>query len=184
LQSLTETWNTGAELVTIDALGDINFNTSGWTFWNAVLHTGVPSNYNGGPQHNGGDGLSGPIFYNQAPNGDQTLVYQSSFWGMGQISRYARPGSVRVSATGPGFASAISDFEAVRATIVNNAPPPANGLPLVAAAFEDSAAGMGSVVVMNAGPNDVTFKLTDTALGATKVTVTANSIVSYRYLLN
>ena len=37
LQSLTETWNTGAELVAIDALADINFNTSSWVFWNAIL---------------------------------------------------------------------------------------------------------------------------------------------------
>lgn len=50
LQSLTENWNTGAELVTLDALADINFNTSAWTFWNAVLHTGTPQNYDGGPQ--------------------------------------------------------------------------------------------------------------------------------------
>jgi O-glycosyl hydrolase len=184
LQSLTETWATGAELVAIDALGDIAFNTSGWTFWNAVLHTGYPTNYNGGPQHGGGDGLSGPIFFNQAQNGAQSLVFQSSFWAMGQISRYARPGAVRVTAAGPGFASSIADFEAVRATIINNKPPPAGGLPLVGVAFEDDAAGIGSVVVLNAGPTDVTFKLADAALGAAKITVGANSIVSYRYLLN
>lgn len=184
LQNLTESWNTGAELFAIDALADIAFNTSGWTFWNAVLHQGYPSNYNGGPQHGGGDGLSGPIFFNQAQNGGQSLVYQSSFWALGQISRYARPGSVRVSASGPGFASAIADYETVRATIINNAPVPAGGLPLVGVAFEDSATGVGSVVVLNAGPTDVTFKLTDAALGAAKITVGANSIASYRYLLN
>ena len=184
LQSLTETWNTGAELVAIDAMADVYFNTSGWTFWNAVLHTGYPTNYNGGPQHGGGDGLSGPIFFNQAQNGGQSLVYQSSFWALGQLSRYVHPGAVRVTATGPGFAAVSNDFEAVRATIINNKPPPAGGLPLVANAFEDAAAGTGSVVIMNAGPTDVSFKLTDTALGATKVTVAANSIVSYRYLLN
>lgn len=184
LQSLTENWNTGAELVAIDALGDIAFNTSGWTFWNAVLHTGYPTNYNGGPQHGTGDSLSGPIFFNQAQNGGQSLVYQSSFWGLGQISRYARPGSVRVAASGPGFASAIADYEAVRATIINNKPPPAGGLPLVGLAFADAASGYGSVVVMNAGPTDVTFKLADTKLGAAKLTAGANSISSYRYLLN
>lgn len=188
LQSLTESWNTGAELVTIDALGDIAFNTSGWTFWNAVLHTGYPSNYQGGPQHGGGDGLSGPIFFNQAQDGSQTLVYQSSFWGMGQLSRYVPPGSVRVSAAGPGFASTIADYEAVRATIVNNAPPPAGGLPLVAAAFEDAASGACSVVILNAGAADMTFKLSDAGLpagsAAVSVTVAANSIVSYKYLVH
>ena len=41
LQSLTESWTTGAELMGLDALADVNWNVSGWTFWNAVLHTGA-----------------------------------------------------------------------------------------------------------------------------------------------
>lgn len=134
-------------------------------------------------QHGGGDGLSGPIFFNQASDGSESLVYQSSFWGLGQISRYAAPGSTRVAASGPGFAATSDDFEAVRATVVNNAPPPAGGLPLVAAAFSDSTTGYTSAVVMNAGPNDVTFKLADSGLGAAaKVTIAAHSIASYRWL--
>ena len=183
LQSLTETWNTGAELVAIDTLADINFNVSGWTFWNAVLHTGTPANYNGGPQHGGSGGLSGPVFFNEDANGVQSLRYQSSFWSLGHISRYARPGSVRVAASGPGFASTIADYEAVRATIVNNARPPAGGLPLVASAFVDDAAGVASVVVLNAGAVDVSFKLADAPLGAVNMTIAARTIASYRWLL-
>ena len=90
---------------------------------------------------------------------------------------------MRVAATGPGFASTIADYEAVRATVVNNAAPPAGGLPLVASAFVDDAAGVASIVVLNAGSVDVAFKLTDATLGAANVTVAARSIASYRWLL-
>ena len=183
LQSLTETWATGAELVALDTLSSLNFNTSGWTFWNAVLHTGTPANYNGGPQHGGSGGLSGPVFFNEDAAGGQSLRYQSSFFALGHVSRYARPGSHRVTASGPGFASTIADYEAVRASVVNGKAPPAGGLPLVASAFVDSAAGVVSVVVMNAGATGVTFKLADAPRGAANVTIPAHSIASYRWLL-
>ena len=189
LQGLVETWATGAELVALDTIADLNFGFAGWVCWNSLLHTGVPSSYQGGPAHDHSSGFSAPMLFDQdgTPGGD-ALRYQTSFWAMGHVSRYARPGSVRVAAAGPGFAATSEDFETVRATVVNGRAPPAGGLPLIASAFVDDAAGTASVVVVNAGPTPVTFKLTDdtrpAASRAVAVTIPAHTIQSYRWLLD
>ena len=186
LTSLTESWSTGAELMGLDAMADVTWNMSGWVFWNAVLHTGVPANYEGGPAHDGSRSMSSPVLFREdGTPGGESLRMQSSFWSLGHLSRYAAPGSVRVAASGPGFASTEADFEAVRHMVVNNQPPPAGAaLPLVGLAFVDDAAHVVTAVVMNAGSAAVTFKLADAAApggGAASVTIPAHAIQSYRW---
>ena len=121
-----------------------------------------------------------------SPGGD-SLRMQSSFWALGHLSRYAAPGSVRVAATGPGFAATEADFEVVRRQVANNQPP-SGTLPLIGVAFVDAAAGVATAVVMNAGATAVSFKLVDTSApapagNAARVTIPAHSIQSYRWNL-
>ena len=67
---------------------DLNHWCEGWIDWNLFL------DLQGGPNHVG-NFCSAPIHIDAA---SQTLIYQSSYWAMGHISRFVQPGARRILA--------------------------------------------------------------------------------------
>ena len=135
------------ELYALDMLGDLLFGASGWVDWNAVL------DYTGGPNHVNRSDIGAPILVDAASD---SYYVQSPYYYMGHLSRYVPPGSVRVSCSGEGIASAPSDFDAVKdyikPQIQAGGAAPAGDVGLVAACFVAEDGASGTVVAMN--PND------------------------------
>ena len=84
-------WATG-ERYGHHMIGDLSNWTVGWMDWNMVLDE------TGGPNHVG-NFCSAPII---ADTKSDALHYQSSYYHLGQFSRYVMPGAVRVGLTGAG----------------------------------------------------------------------------------
>lgn len=103
---------------------------------------------------------------------------------IGHLSRFARPGAVRVDAQGPGFAVTPADYDAIRAYTLGQS---SNGsLPLVASAFVAPGNAYAAVVVLNAGDNEKEFKLADAQAGGVRAALTsipAHSIQTYTFAL-
>jgi glucosylceramidase len=79
-------------------LQDLNHWTAGWVDWNLLL------DQRGGPNHKG-NYCSAPIM---ADVGKGTLYYHSSYFYIGQITRFVRPGARRIIS-----ASSLDDLETV-----------------------------------------------------------------------
>ena len=77
-------------------LEDLNNWTTGWMDWNLVL------DQRGGPNHKG-NYCSAPIM---ADLGKGTLYYHSSYYYLGQVTRFIRPGAQRIIS-----ASTLDDLE-------------------------------------------------------------------------
>ena len=72
--------------------------------------------YYGGPNHDNTTNFGDPILFEYNRTGSQRLVFQPSYWVLGHISRFARPGATVINVTaGPGVAVTNADYEAVRA---------------------------------------------------------------------
>jgi glucosylceramidase len=76
---------------------DLNHWTTGWIDWNLLLDKG------GGPNHVGNFCLS-PIM---ADTSTDSLIFQSSYYYIGHISRFVRPGAQRIMCGNP-----VDDLEA------------------------------------------------------------------------
>lgn len=189
IQALVEDWQV-AELYALDIAADINAWAVGWVEWNVVLHYNTQGRTGrgvlpGGPNHvNVGYGSA--LLLLQNDDGEEALIYQPTYWAIGHFSRYARPGSKRVSTAGSaGIAVASADYEAVRAHIYSGSK--GGVVPLVTNAFVSADGTTASVVVLNAGEQPVEFELRDTAMGsggtlaAVPVTIPAHSIQTLTY---
>ena len=140
----------------------------------------------GGPNHDNTTNFGDSSLLYVHPDGSAELQFTSWYWVMGHVSRFARPGSVRVAATGPGFASTPAEYDAIRAFTLGQS---SNGsLPLVAAAFVAPDGATASVVVLNAGDQALDFKLADAQEGgsplrAARASIPAHSIQTYSFAL-
>jgi glucosylceramidase len=136
-------WNLG-ERYAHDIIGDLNNWTVGWTDWNMVL------NETGGPNHVG-NLCDAPIIANAKEN---KLYYQSSYYYLGQFSKYIRPGAVRIGCS-------------------------MNNCPLEATAFKNLN-GQIVVNVMNKTDSDTEFYL-QLPKGSVRVLSPAHSIMTLLY---
>ena len=158
LNSFTFPWRIG-ELYIADIFGDLNHWVSGWLQWNTVLLSGTMyPQYYGGPNHDGST-FGDPVIFEYNSTGTQRLIFQSAYYIIGHISRYARPGSYVINSTGQGVANSYADYESIRDYSLGKGANP-NNLPLVAVGFVSSD---NQVTVVVANPNDDsrTFKLRD-----------------------
>ena len=72
--------------------------------------------YYGGPNHDNTTNFGDPLLFEYNRTGSQRLVFQPSYWVLGHISRFARPGATVINITaGDGVAVTDADYEAVRA---------------------------------------------------------------------
>ena len=68
-----------------------------------------------GPNHDNTTNFGDPLLFEYNATGTQRLVFQPSYWVLGHLSRFARPGATIVNITaGPGVAATNADYEAVR----------------------------------------------------------------------
>jgi len=81
-------WKSG-ERYAHDIIGNLNHGMHGWTDWNIVLDE------RGGPNHVG-NYCDAPII---ADTRNDSLTFQSSYYYIGHLSKYVRPGAVRVAST-------------------------------------------------------------------------------------
>lgn len=97
-------------------------------------------------------------------SGTQRLLFQPSYWMLGHVSRFARPGSTVVATSGG--ATTYADYDAVRAHAMqcfdDSKCPVVDSLPLLTVGFV-GAGGVASVVVVNANANARNFSLFDAA---------------------
>jgi len=91
-----------------DIIGDLNNWAVGWTDWNILL------NLQGGPNHLN-NLCDAPIL---ADTSKQSLIYNSPYYYMGQISRYILPGSYIVNNTVTGGLWAVSAVTSDGKTVV------------------------------------------------------------------
>ena len=189
IQNLTETWS-AAEMYALDILADLNAGAVGWVEWNVLLHysttmygRGVKR---GGPNHTGSRFGSAMLLW-QDDSGCEELVFQPTFFAIGHVSRFVRPGWRRVKATGPGFAATGADYDAVLAHAYRDKGP--SSPPLVASAFQSEDGRHVAVVVLNAGDAEVDYELFDSSMGvasaadasAVRITAPAHSIQTLLY---
>lgn len=137
----------------------------------------------GGPNHDNTTNFGDSSLLHVFPDGSAALEFTSWYWVMGHLSRFARPGALRVDASGPGFAASPTDYDAIRAYTLGQS---TNGtLPLVASAFVAPGGDYASVVVLNAGDSPLKFKLADSQSGggvrATQAAIPARSIQTYTF---
>ena len=136
----------------------------------------------GGPNHTGSRFGSAMLLW-QDDNGYEELVFQSTFFAIGHVSRFVRPGWRRVTATGTGFAATAADYDAVLAHAYRGTGPSAP--PLVASAFQSEDGRHVAVIVLNGGDAEVEFELVDSSLGAAsaavRITSPAHSIQTLLY---
>ena len=137
----------------------------------------------GGPNHDNTTNFGDSSLLHVFPDGSAALEFTSWYWVMGHLSRFARPGALRVDASGPGFAASPADYDAIRAYTLGQS---TNGtLPLVASAFVAPGGDYASVVVLNAGNTSLKFKLADLQSGggvrATQAAIPARSIQTYTF---
>jgi len=185
LQELVYPWAIG-ELYAVDILGDLVFGAAGWMNWNTVLLSGTMFPWwRGGPNHDNTTNFGDPVLFEYNATGSQRLQYLSSYYIIGHVSRFARPGAVRVDAGGAGVAAAFKEYDAVRAHALGQS---SNGtLPLVTAAFVAPDGATASVVVLNPSDAPVAFKLRDVGAGAgpraAQAVIPAHAIQTYTYAL-
>jgi hypothetical protein len=141
----------------------------------------------GGPNHDNTTNFGDSSLLDVQADGSARLRFTPWYYVMGHVSRFARPGAHRVTASGAGFAASASDYDAVRAFTLGQS---SNGsLPLVATAFVAPDGRSASVVVLNAGDAPLTFKLLDLASGpsgtdrAASASIPANSMQTYTWAL-
>lgn len=84
-------WWSRAEDLALDILEDLRFWSVGWTDWNLILGT------DGGPNHLGNLCDANIISDPQESLGLGKLVMQSTYYFMGQFSRFIVPGSRQIS---------------------------------------------------------------------------------------
>jgi len=172
-----------AEMYALDIIGDLNHWVGGWMPWNSVLLTGdMFPYYLSGPNHVNDTHAGDPLLFEYNATGTQRLIKNPSYWVIGHVSRYARPGDFVVSSGGVGVASSELDYDAIRIYALNP-PLPGLGLPLMAVASITADGTTVSVVVANCNAYDVAFKLRDAAGGlrSANATIPAHSIQTYSY---
>ncbi|ERJ11596.1 glycoside hydrolase family 30 protein [Haloplasma contractile] len=106
-------WFTG-ERYGRNIIGDFNNWSEGWIDWNLVL------NETGGPNHVQ-NLCDAPIL---ADRNTKELIYNSSYYYIGQFSRYIRPGAVRIGLSlntdGLVYATAFKNTDGTIAVVVQN----------------------------------------------------------------
>lgn len=180
LEALEYGWGIG-ELYAADILGDLNHGVAGWVQWNAALLIGDRYPYwRGGPNHDNTTSFGDPLLFEYNTTGTQRLVKQSSYWIIGHVSRYASPGSHRVTSGGAGVASTAAEYDDVRASALgqhHTAP-----LKLLASAFLSSDGATVSTVVVNPTDAAVDFKLRDVVgARAAHASIPPHSVQTYTW---
>lgn len=174
-----------AELYALDILADLNHGVVGWVDWNLLLDT------QGGPNHINRTDIGAPILVAS----DGSLILQPSYFTLGHITRFVRPGAVRVGSNGSVVATAAADIDALSQYVIASAAaadgsrappaPPSSGRVVMAGAFMSVDGTSTSAVIMNAGPVELTVKVRDTsptgAVRAVAMTLPANSIRTLVY---
>jgi glucosylceramidase len=92
-----DAWEVG-ERYSHSMLQDLNHWSAGWVDWNLLL------DHRGGPNHKG-NFCSAPIM---ADTSKGTLYYQNSYYYLGQVTRFVRPGAQRIIS-----ASTLDELETV-----------------------------------------------------------------------
>jgi hypothetical protein len=180
LNSLTQGWQT-AVLYMVDIIADLNHWVSAWCFWNHVLLTGSQYPWaRGGPNHDNTTDFGDPLLFDFDASGSQQLLRQPSYYVIGQLSRYVRPGSTVLACGGSGTASSPADYEALR-LYATGQPAQASGLPLLASAFLSADGQEVIVVVANANDEQVHFKLADGTGRAAQAAIPAKAVQTYSW---
>jgi len=125
-----------------------------------------------------------PLLFEFNATGTQRLILQPSYYLLGHLSRFARPGASVVVSGGAGIATSNADYEAIRAYGVSAGTAPVSGLKLVAAAF--ISADETHVIVVVGNPNDgpdVPFKLADGTGRAVQTSIPPKAVQTYTWAL-
>ena len=114
--------------------------------------------------------------------GTERLIYQPSYYIIGHVSRYARPGSRLVPSGGRGVAASAADYDGVRAYALGQA---ASTDALLAVAFAAADGRSFAAVVANPSDAAATFDLIDAGAqgGARAATTTLppHTIATYSW---
>ena len=166
-------------------IGDLNFGVNGWLQWNVVLLTGDKyPEYLGGPNHDFTRSFGDPVLFEFNASGTQRLIMLPSYWVIGQISRFARPGSRLVPSGGAGTAASAADYDDVRAYSLSQKDSTDF---LLSVAFVSPDGATASVVVANPTNDVADFKLLDSdapgGARAARASLPAHSIATFSWAL-
>ena len=181
LESLTYDWRVG-ELYAADIFGDLNFGANGWLSWNVVLLIGNKyPQYYGGPNHDFTRSFGDPVLFEYNASGSQRLVFQSSYWIIGHVSKFARPGARVIASGGAGTAASAADYDDVRAYSLKQKPWTDF---LLSVAFVAPDGKTVSTVVANPTNATADFKLLDSeGARAAHASLPAHSIATFTWSL-
>ena len=184
LEELVYGWRIG-ELYAADIIGDLNAGASGWLQWNMVLLTGDKyPNFRGGPNHDGTRSFGDPVLFEFNASGTQQLIFLPSYYIIGHLSKFARPGARLVASGGAGTAAASKDYDDVRAYSLSQKDSTDF---LLAAAFVSEDGMTASAAVANPTDAQADFKLLDSdAQGgprAARASLPAHSIATFTWAL-
>ena len=139
--------------------------------------------WNGGPNHDNTTNFGDSVLLQYDADGSQSLIFLDSYWVIGHLSKFARPGASVVTMSGSGAAATPADYDAIRSVALGQSSNAS--LPLMAIAFTAPGAASASCVVANPNAAPRTFKLVDAdaALGAQAViaTLPPHSIATYTW---
>lgn len=140
--------------------------------------------YYGGPNHDFTRSFGDPVLFEYNATGTQRLVFLPSYYIIGHLSRFARPGARLVPSGGAGTAATAADYDDVRAYALSQKDATAF---LLSAAFVSPDGKTASAVVANPTNDAQTFKLLDSdAPGgprAASATLPAHAIATYTWAL-
>ena len=98
-----------AALYMADIIGDLNHWVNGWCYWNEALLTGdkYPDKL-GGPNHDHTTHFGDPLLFQFNASGAQKLIYQPSYYVIGHLSKFFRPGATIVGVGGAGVGNSTA----------------------------------------------------------------------------
>ena len=135
-----------------------------------------------GPNHDGTRTFGDAVLLELNATGTERLIYQPSYYIIGHVSRYARPGSRLVPSGGRGVAASAADYDGVRAYALGQA---ASTDALLAVAFAAADGRSFAAVVANPSDAAATFDLIDAGAqgGARAATTTLppHTIATYSW---
>jgi O-glycosyl hydrolase len=124
------------------------------------------------------------VLFEYNATGSQRLVFQSSYWIIGHLSKFARPGARVIASGGAGTAASAADYDDVRAYSLTQKPSTDF---LLSVAFVAADGKSVSTVVANPTNSTADFKLLDSdAAGgarAAHASLPAHSIATFTWSL-
>ncbi len=100
------TWEGDDQAGFAGALGLVINSTRNWA--RGVIRWNMALDENNGPTNGGCDTCRGVVTVHQAPDGTWTYDKTVDYWGLGQVSRYVRPGAHRVASNNLGAVTDVA----------------------------------------------------------------------------